>query len=124
MTIAIICLVIAAIMPYLVIIPAKINDAYDNKMPRASDSYKSGLSGRAYAAHQNCLEAFPIFAAALFAILFIRPDNQVIEWAPIIYIILRLCFVIAYYLDQSKLRSTFWIGAFSINLYMFVIALI
>ena len=122
MTIALYCLIILAIMPYIVIIPAKMNKSYDNNTPRLSSAYKEGFAGRSYSAHQNCMEAFPIFAVAVLTVFFLNPDSAYISWCAVIYTSLRILYVLAYYFDQAKIRSIVWTLAFATNLYIFTLS--
>ena len=65
---ALICVLIAGLMPYLWTTVAKIaGPRYDNRNVRDWQSKLTGLAQRAHAAHLNSFEAFPFFAAAVLA---------------------------------------------------------
>ena len=42
---------------------------YDNRNPRVQQSRLTGFGARALAAHQNMIEAFPVFAAGVLVVL-------------------------------------------------------
>jgi uncharacterized MAPEG superfamily protein len=57
MTIAYWCVLIAALLPYPIIVFAKAKPGFDNHDPRGWLDNLDGLRGRAYAAHLNSFEA-------------------------------------------------------------------
>ncbi|MFW6340526.1 MAG: MAPEG family protein, partial [Wenzhouxiangella sp.] len=66
MTLGYWCVLIAAVMPYLMIGIAKIGVRdFDNRRPRDWYEKASGFRRRAVWAQQNSFEIFPIFAAAV-----------------------------------------------------------
>jgi uncharacterized MAPEG superfamily protein len=65
---ALICVLIAGLMPYLWTAVAKATGPrYDNRNVRDWQAQLEGLPKRAHAAHLNSFEAFPFFAAAVLA---------------------------------------------------------
>ena len=65
MTILIVCLFIACLLPYLAKIPTAIAmknqpGGYDNNHPRAQQAMLTGFGARAVAAHQNSFESLII----------------------------------------------------------------
>ena len=72
---ALICVLIAGLMPYLWTTVAKIaGPRYDNRNVREWQSRLTGMAQRAHAAHLNSFEAFPFFAAAVLAALVAGSD--------------------------------------------------
>ena len=70
MTIALWCLLVAVILPY-VWLPVAFGErkkqfgTVDNKQPRGQISKLEGKGARAYGAHQNAFEALAVFAPAV-----------------------------------------------------------
>ncbi len=67
MQVAIVCLLIAGLLPYLTIAVAKAQPDFDNHTPRDWESLLQGFRRRAHAAHLNHFEQFPFFAAAVIS---------------------------------------------------------
>ena len=67
MTLALWCVLIAALLPYVATGIAKFatRDRYDNRDPRAFLDRQTGIARRADNAQKNGFEAFPFFAAAV-----------------------------------------------------------
>ena len=64
---ALICVLIAGLMPYLWTAVAKVlGPRYDNRNVRVWQSRLEGAAQRAHAAHLNSFEAFPFFADTIF----------------------------------------------------------
>ena len=100
---------VAALLPYLVIGPAKAGRSqYDNANPRAWAAGLQGWRQRADAAHRNHLEAFPPFAAAvLLAGMAGAGQGGTDIWAGA-FIAARVAYTAAYLLDWPTMRSAFW----------------
>jgi|TARA_B110000240_G_C13427294_1_gene422143 uncharacterized MAPEG superfamily protein len=113
MTIIIICLFIATLMPILAKAPLaiamnKIKGGYDNRTPREQQKFLSGFGARAKAAHENCFEALIMFTPGALAVLVTNNAGQVAEYFAIAFVLSRLTYLLAYYFDKHVLRSTFW----------------
>ena len=69
MTTLIICLFIAALLPFIAKIPVAIAmhklNGYNNNHPRAQQAELTGFGARALAAHQNAFESLAIFAPSI-----------------------------------------------------------
>ena len=66
MTIALWCVLVAGILPYVATSIAKAGaERYDNRDPRAWLDRQEGFRRRADNAQRNSFEAFPFFAAAV-----------------------------------------------------------
>lgn len=112
MHIALICVLIAGLMPYLWTGVAKVTGPrYDNADVRAWQARLVGLPARANAAHLNSLEAFPLFAAAVLAGLLAGADPQRLAMWSLAFIGLRVLYGIVYLLDIATLRSLVWFAA-------------
>ena len=73
---------------------------FDNSKPRDPAFYEDPIRARALGAHQNGIEAFPFFAAAvLLAELRICPQRLIDELA-ILFLIVRVAYVFTYLCDR------------------------
>ena len=112
MTIIIICLFIATLMPILAKAPLAMamNKAggYDNRNPREQQKTLSGFGARAKAAHENCFEALMMFTPGALAGLVTNNAGQLAEYVAIAFVASRLAYLFAYYFDKHVLRSIFW----------------
>ena len=116
MTIALWCVLIAAIMPVLTVGIAKWGPALDNNHPRDWAGTLQGYRRRAYAAHQNAYEAFPFFAAAVLAALIREPSGGIasVDTLALVFVAARVAYTAAYVTDRATIRSVFWgIGWFA-----------
>lgn len=107
-----VCLFIAALLPYLskIIVGIAMFKAggYDNHNPREQQKRLKGMGQRAVAAHQNSFEALLIFAIAVLAVLICQKITSHTEHLAITFIIARLIYHIAYLLDYATFRSIIW----------------
>jgi len=108
----IICLLIAAILPYLARIPVASAMAkaggYNNDEPRAQQALLHGFGGRAVAAHKNSFEALIIFGLAVVTALATSHITPLIEYLAIAFIVSRVIYHIIYLMGISTLRSLIW----------------
>ena len=113
MTIAIACMIAAALLIYITKIPdaiamAKLDGNYDNSQPRAQQSRLTGFGARAMGAHQNAIEAFPLFAAGVLAALWASAPEATVNNLCFTFLAARISYMCLYWLDWNKLRSTVW----------------
>jgi uncharacterized MAPEG superfamily protein len=121
MTIAELCL-LAAVLIYIGAIGlAKGSNikAFDNGNPRDAAFYASGFRKRALGAHNNGIEAFPLFAAAVLLAEMRHASQGLIDALAVGFIVLRIAYVAAYVGDKPTLRSVIWCAAFAVNLAIF-----
>jgi uncharacterized MAPEG superfamily protein len=81
---------------------------YDNRNPRAQQAALEGWGRRAVAAHQNTIEAFPPFAAA---VLIAHVGGGDPTWATrlaLLFIAARVSYPILYIADVNIARSAIW----------------
>ena len=81
---------------------------YDNSNPREQQSRLTGWGKRALAAHQNTLEAFPIFAACMLTGAACSADENQLAVCGGICILTRIIYIYLYISDQATLRSSVW----------------
>ena len=113
MTIIIICLLIAIILPYLAKLPVgyamqKAPGGYDNNHPREQCARLTGFGARAVAAHQNSFESLTVFATAAITALAVGQVGQTIQILAMIYIAARVVYHFLYLFNYATLRSTVW----------------
>lgn len=127
MTIILICLFIATLMPILAKVPLAVamNKAggYDNRNPREQQKSLSGFGARAKAAHENCFEALIMFTPGALAVLISNNAGQLAEYFAMTFVVSRLVYLLAYYLDKHLLRSTFWAIGFISSLALIWLAI-
>ena len=121
---ALLCVLIAGLMPYLWTAVAKTAGArYDNRDVRGWQARLTGLPHRATAAHLNSFEAFPLFAVAVLAAYLARADAQRTMQLAIAFVALRLVYGVVYLLDIAVLRSLVWFAAIGCAVAIFLGAL-
>ena len=92
---------------------------FDNSRPRDPAFYADPIAARALGAHQNGIETFPFFAVAVLLAEFRAcPQNLVNELA-VLFVIVRVAYVLTYLGDRPTLRSISWSIGFGINLAIF-----
>ena len=92
---------------------------FDNAKPRDPAFYADPLRGRALGAHQNGIEAFPFFAIAVLLAEFRAGPQRLIDELAILFLIVRIAYVLTYLGDRPTLRSILWSIGFAINLAIF-----
>jgi uncharacterized MAPEG superfamily protein len=110
MTIAYWCVLIAALLPYLVTFPAKATKEYDNTDPRGWASRQTGFRHRALGAQSNGFEAFPFFAVAVITAQLQQVQAGLIDQLALLFIAARIAHAAAYYLNLATLRSICWLA--------------
>ena len=120
MQIAIICLLIAGLLPYVTVAVAKSQPGYDNHAPRDWVLRLTGFRRRAYAAHQNHFEQFPFFATAVIVAHLRLVDDRLLAGSAMAYGALRIAYTIADVADWATVRSLVWTVALGCPVAMFV----
>ena len=121
---ALICVLIAGLLPYPWGIVAKIaGPRYDNADVRGWQARLTGLPQRAYAAHLNSFEAFPLFAAAVLTAMVAGAEPNRVMQLSVAFIGLRLLYGVIYLLNLASLRSIVWFAAIACPIAIFVNAL-
>ena len=121
MSIALGCLLAAALLPYLTVGIAKFPGAgYDNSNPREWARTLSGLRARAHATHQNHFEFLPFYAAAVLLAEWKAPGWGADRLALAI-LACRLLYTAAYLADRPILRSVAWMLALGGTIGLFVL---
>ena len=93
--------------------------SFDNSRPRDAAFYSDPIRARALGAHQNGIEAFPFFAAAVLLAEFRQAPQYLIDELAILFVIVRIAYVFTYLGDRPTLRSILWSLGFAINVGIF-----
>jgi uncharacterized MAPEG superfamily protein len=112
MTVAYICVFIAAIMPYAFVGFAKCSKDYDNANPRESVEKMQGMAKRASGAHSNSFEAFPAFAVAVILAHLTGVTESHITVLAVLFVIIRAFYGYCYLSDLPNLRTPVWFAGF------------
>ena len=92
---------------------------FDNARPRDPNFYGDPIAARALGAHQNGIEAFPFFAAAVLLAEFRIAPQRLIDELAILFLIVRIAYVFTYLGNRPTLRSILWSIGFAINIAIF-----
>ena len=122
MTRLIVCLFIAALLPYIAKVPMIVAmnklGGYDNNHPRDQQAKLTGFGARALAAHQNAFESLIIFAPAILLAITTKNTGTLIEQIAITHVVARILYHVAYLINVGVIRSLLWavgiISSFSI----------
>ena len=126
MTVAEWCVFGALALYLLTIVPIKWIGyrRYDNAKPRDPAFYDEPLRARALGAHQNGIEAFPLFATAVLLAEFRGAPQNLVNELAVLFLIVRVAYVFTYLGDRPTLRSILWSIGFVINTGIFFLPLI
>ncbi|WP_299476446.1 MAPEG family protein [uncultured Roseibium sp.] len=106
------CILAAAILPVLSVVPAKLSREFDNARPRDPDYWKDGFRARAQAAQANGFEAFPFFAVSVFVAMSQGASQYWIDQLAVLFVLLRVIYIFCYWTDRSNPRSLAWTASF------------
>ena len=98
--------------------------SFDNSRPRDPAFYDNPIAARALGAHQNGIEAFPFFAAAVLLAEFRACPQNLINELAVLFMIVRISYVFTYIGNRPTLRSILWSIGFAINLGIFFMPLL
>ncbi|MCJ2376732.1 MAPEG family protein [Vibrio sp. ZSDZ34] len=112
MTTLVLCLILAALLPYIAKIPLavamKTAGGYDNRHPREQQAGLKGFGARALAAHQNAFESLIVFSAAIMLAIASGTTGETVQFLAMMHIGLRVVYNILYLLNIGTLRSVSW----------------
>jgi uncharacterized MAPEG superfamily protein len=92
---------------------------FDNSRPRDAAFYEDPIAARSLGAHQNGIEAFPFFAAAILLAEFRACPQRLVDELAVLFVIVRIAYVFTYLGDRPTLRSILWSIGFLINIAIF-----
>ncbi|SFF25629.1 Uncharacterized conserved protein, MAPEG superfamily [Fontimonas thermophila] len=124
MSIAYWCVVIAAFLPFLGTLAAKIGGRMPvsaNHNPREWLDQIGGWQKRAHWYQLNSFEAFPAFAAAVLIATELQAPQARIDQLAMAFIGFRLAYFVCYVADWATLRSLVWFGGIACTLWLFLL---
>jgi uncharacterized MAPEG superfamily protein len=122
MTLALWCIVIAALLPYVAALIAKADSSFDNSDPRGWLARQTGYQQRANAAQHNSFEAFPFFAVGVVVAQYLQAPQPQINALALAFIGARVLYIIMYVGNRPTLRSLCWMLGFGSVIGLFVVA--
>ena len=121
MTIALWCVLVAGLLPYVATLTAKSRRGFDNANPREWLARQDGFRARAHAAQLNSFESFPLFAAAVIIADLRGAEQNPINLLALGFIAARVLFIIFYIANLHVLRSLIWFVAMACTVAMFFV---
>jgi len=94
---------------------------YDILEPRAQQQRLAGKALRAQSAHQNMLEAFPAFAAAVLLNHILASDPLWRDGLALVFVVARVLYLPAYMRDWGYWRTAIWAVGFFATLGLFLL---
>ncbi|MGH8212660.1 MAG: MAPEG family protein [Rhodanobacteraceae bacterium] len=128
MTIALWCVLLAILQPYICFGIAvnrsrlRGKKMRDNRSPRDFPNRLEGLPKRAWNAQLNAFESLPGFAAAVIIAELVHAHQVRIDMLALLWVAARLAYVIFYLGDKSTLRSSAQFVSMACVLGLFVVA--
>lgn len=123
MSFAIWSILIAAILPILASMPAKMGKAgkgYDNANPRNPAFFADAFRARAAGAQANSYEAFGFYSVAMLIGLTQGGDIAWLNTLAMAFIALRVVYIACYLGNKPSLRSLIWSVGFIVNILVFI----
>ena len=126
MTVAEYCIFACVAIYLLTIVSVKRlgSGQYDNAKPRDPAFYEDAIRARALGAHQNGIETFPFFAVAVLLAEFRGAPQNLINELAVLFLIVRIAYVLTYIGNRPRLRSILWNIGFTINVAIFFLPLL
>jgi uncharacterized MAPEG superfamily protein len=121
MTLAYWCVLVAALLPYLTVAPAKARRDFDNSKPRDWEEQQEGWRKRLHWAHLNGFEAFAPFAAGVVIAHLAGAPQGRIDLLAVVFVLARVVYGFCYYADLATLRSVVWTVGFACVVGLFAI---
>ena len=89
--------------------------AFDNSRPRDPAFYQDPYRARGLWAHQNGMEGFAFFAAAVVIAQMRGAPQNVVDGLAVGYVALRFAYAAAYLANAASARSAIWALALAAN---------
>lgn len=119
MSIAYVCILVAALLPYVWVAVAKRGRGYDNHDPRGWLARQDNpRARRANAAHLNAFEAFAPFAAGVLMAQAAGVGTPLVTALALVFVALRIAHGIFYVADLHVARSLSWLGGLACVLWL------
>jgi uncharacterized MAPEG superfamily protein len=89
--------------------------SFDNSKPRDPAFYQDPFRARGLWAHQNGLEGFALFAAAVVIAQMRGAPQNLADGLAVAYVALRFAYDAAYLANAASLRSAIWALGLAVN---------
>jgi uncharacterized MAPEG superfamily protein len=89
--------------------------------PRDTPMESQGVAGRMERAYRNFMETFPLFAAALIAVVIQNKTGALSHWGALLYVVARIVYVPLYAFGVPYIRTLAWFIA-TIGIVLLIIA--
>lgn len=124
MVLSYLCVLIAAILPYVWVGYAKFSSpSYNNSAPREFLDRLEGKARRANYAQMNAFEAFPAFAAAVIVAHLRGVAPSTIDLLAVLFVLFRTAHGLCYIAGNASVRSLVWFAGFICVISLFVLSL-
>ena len=120
MNLAFWCVLAGGLLPIAVVFIAKADPDLDVSNPRDVHVTQTGLRKRAYGAHLNGLEAFPLFAVAVIAATLRGVSQSLLDVAACSWLVARLLYTAAYLAGLARIRPALWATSVLISAAIFL----
>lgn len=117
-------MLVGALMPYVLVVIAKAGKGYDNTDPRNPKTLDTVLKQRAYGAHANALEGFPLFAAAVLLAGFRHAPAGLVDALAWLWLAARIAYSACYLAGYGTPRSLTWVVAAGASIAILVTAIL
>ncbi len=124
-TIPYLCVLFAAVAPYLLVLSGRIGARVDVKQPRLSSDAQTGWRRRSYWAHLNAFEAFAPFAVGVILCRLENVPSWKVANVGLAFVALRILHAALYLADKGSARffifclgcaCTVWLYSLAIGL--------
>ena len=115
---AVLPIVCAGIAKYGMFSKSPRDGGYDNNHPRAWLAKQTDWRARANAAQANTFEALPFFFAAVIIAHQLQARQTVVDMLALLFVVLRVAYVLVYAADMAKTRSAVWAAALLTNIWI------
>ena len=127
MTIALWCLLVAVLLPYVFTTIAKVlmvraTGHLDNHDPRAFLAQAEGAAKRAHNSQLNAFEALPGVVAGVLTATIVGVDQGTLDALAIAWVVLRILHGVCYITNRPTLRTLVWGCALGCVVAMFGLA--
>ncbi len=124
MEIALWCVVIVIVMPYMLVLMARLPDLTleKNLTPRIVSNSLTGFRQRLFWAHLNGLEIIAPFAAAVIIAQSLQVDQQTIDSLALSFVGFRLLYSIMYAANLGVLRTIMFAAGMACIVGLFIAA--
>ena len=89
--------------------------------PRDTPMDTAGTAARMERAYRNFMETFPLFAAALLAVVLQNKSGGLSHWGALLYVIGRIVYVPMYAFGVKYIRTLFWFIA-TVGIVLLIVA--